>query len=429
MKRLHTLGLTLALLGVFTLTTVQQASAQESNKIVVIKKKTDANGQQIVEEVIVTNDENDALLQEINAQVADKVVVVNGNCNKNSSYNENNDCLKHQNKQVNVNVDENDGEKVITINVDGETETISLARGEELSEADRERLAEKGVFLKHNDGVTWVGKGKHDFDFDFDLGGLSEGLVDLGKGLAHIGDFNHAFAYDTRDINCAALGVYISSNGTGGVYINSIIGASGAEEAGLQRGDVIKSIDDEATGTYGQLHDALAKHEPGDVVTVTYVRDGVEDRVETQLRAWRDFPSFANSRHALVTCDKSAAPEETVTRKIIVIKKDKVEEPVLPENVNQSPIVNGIDNTLVLSDFVTFPNPTDGKFNVQFSAEAVPTVVSVFDAAGKEIFRDRLNDFNGFYNREIDLTAQARGALVLSVEQGGKSFTEQIVLH
>ncbi len=162
---------------------------------------------------------------------------------------------------------------------------------------------------------------------------------------------------------------------------------------------------------------------------MTYVRDGVEDRVETQLRAWRDFPSFANSRHALVTCDKSAAPEETVTRKIIVIKKDKVEEPVLPENVNQSPIVNDINNTLVLSDFVTFPNPTDGKFNVQFSAEAVPTVVSVFDAAGKEIFRDRLDEFDGFYNREIDLTSSARGALVLSVEQGGKSFTEQIVLH
>jgi hypothetical protein len=164
------------------------------------------------------------------------------------------------------------------------------------------------------------------------------------------------------------------------------------------------------------------------VVAVTYLRDGLEQRVETQLRAWRDFPSFANSRHAMVTCDKEATEE--VTRKIIVIKKDKAEEtPVVPENVNQSPLAETFVNNLELTDFVAYPNPTEGKFNVQFSAEAVPTIVSVFDASGKEVFRDKLDRFDGFYNREIDLSTTARGALVLSVEQDGKSFTEQIVLH
>jgi hypothetical protein len=165
------------------------------------------------------------------------------------------------------------------------------------------------------------------------------------------------------------------------------------------------------------------------VVTVTYSRGGVEDRVETQLRAWKDFPSFANSRHAFVNCGEEPVGEEIVTRKIIVIKKDKVETPEAPVNINQSPIAETIDNNLELSDFVAFPNPTDGKFNVQFSGEAKPTVVLVFDASGKEIFRDNVDNFNGYYNREIDLTSHARGGLVLSVEQEGKSYTEQIVLH
>jgi hypothetical protein len=285
------------------------------------------------------------------------------------------------------------------------------------------------VFLNHADGVTWVGKGQdHDFDFDFDLNleGLGKGLVHLNKELAHL---NHgwAVAAEQSDINCAALGVYVSTSNDGGVYVNSTIGASGAEEAGLARGDIIKYIDDVPTVNYRELHNALAKHEPGDVVTVTYTRDGAEDRVETQLRAWRDFPSFANSRHALVTCGEEPVAEETVTRKIIVIKKDKVEEPVAP--VNQSPIAETFDTYLDLTDFVAFPNPSDGKFNVQFTAEAKPTVVSVYDAAGKEIFRDNVDNFHGYYNREIDLTSNARGGVVLYVEQDGKTFTEQIVLH
>ncbi|HLF63593.1 MAG TPA: PDZ domain-containing protein [Saprospiraceae bacterium] len=451
MKRLHTLGLTLFLLCVCTLATVQPASAQDNKKVVVIKKTTDASGQQTVEKVIVTDDENDALLQEINAEVVDKVVVINGNCNKDIANHANKMCIKEDGRQVVVNVTNNDDEKVISINVDGETETIHLAKGEELSEVDKARLAKKGIFLNPENGVTWVGKDHdllfsldkcevvrnnhainsddYDFDFDINLEGLSDGLVSLGKGLAHLGDFNYAFAYDAGDINCAALGVYVSTSQSGGVYVNSTIGSSGAEEAGLQTGDIIRSIDEFPMSNYGQLHDVLAKYQPGDVVTVMYNRSGVEDRVETQLRAWKDFPSFASSRHALVTCDKQVPAEEFVTRKIIVIKKDKVDEPILPENVNQSPIVETFDNSLILSDFVAFPNPTEGKFNVQFTAEAQPTVVSVFDASGKEIFRDNVDNFNGYYNREIDLTSHARGALVLSVEQDGKSFTEQIVLH
>lgn len=416
MKRLHTLGLTLCMLCVCTLINAQQASAPDNTKVVIIKKKSDASGQQSVERIIVTDSEH-----------AEAMIV-----NVTSEHPCVNAINTHQN--VNVNVNEDNGEKVINIVVDGETETIRLAKGEELSQADRERLAAKGVYLDHQNGNTEVGEGQFDIDFDFDfdldLKGFGEGFMELGNGLTKIGEAGHAWVYRPEEarINCAALGVYISSNQGGGVYVNGIIGASGAEEAGLQRGDVIQSINDEVTTTYRELHEALAKHEPGDVVTVTYSRNGEEDRVESQLRAWKELTGFENSRHALVTCGEQPVAEETITRKIIVIKKDKV-EPAVPENLNQSPVVEANDNSLLLTDFVAFPNPTDGKFNVQFSAEAKPTVVSIFDASGKAVFRDKLQNFSGYYNREIDLTSYARGALVLSVEQDGLSFTEQIILH
>lgn len=431
MKQLHTLGLTICMLCVCTLITAQQASAPDNTKVVIIKKKSDASGQQSVERVIVTDSEHaELMLLETSGENKTYSFQLNG-CGDKLMRVENSEGVKQHNKSVTIT--ENNGEKLLTIEIDGQTETITLAEGEGLSQADRELLAAKGIYLNHlNEAPAGEGQFDIDFDFDFDLDlkGFGEGFMEMGKGLAKIGEGGHAWVYRPEEsrINCAALGVYITTNHGGGVFVNGIIGASGAEQAGLQRGDIITSIDDDATTTYRELHEALAKHEPGDVVTVTYSRDGVEDRVESQLRAWKELTGFENSRHALVTCGEQPVAEETITRKIIVIKKDKA-EPAVPENLNQSPVVEALDNSLILTDFVAFPNPTDGKFNVQFSAEEKPTVVSVFDASGKEVFRDKLQHFSGYYNREIDLSSHARGALVLSVEQDGKSFTEQIILH
>jgi PDZ domain-containing secreted protein len=377
MKRLHTLCLALFCLSVSTLTFIPATTAQTSGnqKVVVIKKKTDSNGQQTIESHIVTDAaEADNMINEIQADAIIYEAEGTHPCVNLAQTKCDKVYTTTINKNLVVDVNDDNGEKVVVINVDGETETIRLAKGKELSAEDKERLAAKGMVINSENGTTWV-RGPVDVNFDFDLdlnlSGLSENLVDLGKGLTHLGDLHHVVAYAGDNINCAALGVYVSSNSPTGVYVNSIIGKSGAEEAGLQSGDVISSIDEYPTTQYGLLHAALSNYEPGDVVTVTYVRDGKEDRVEVQLRAWKEFPAFANSRHALITCGQDVK-EEVVSRKVIVIKKDKVEEPV-QENVNQSPSFIP-DNTLEIADFTAFPNPTDGKFNVQFTAEAVEAI-------------------------------------------------------
>jgi hypothetical protein len=51
----------------------------------------------------------------------------------------------------------------------------------------------------------------------------------------------YSYGHD-RKINCAALGVYVSNDGReeGGAKINSLIERGGAQEAGLQAGDVVQ---------------------------------------------------------------------------------------------------------------------------------------------------------------------------------------------
>lgn len=57
---------------------------------------------------------------------------------------------------------------------------------------------------------------------------------------------------------------------------------SGAAKAGVQRGDVIISINDEHMSTIKQLSEYLVNFESGDTVTVKIVRDNNE-KIEMQI--------------------------------------------------------------------------------------------------------------------------------------------------
>jgi hypothetical protein len=66
---------------------------------------------------------------------------------------------------------------------------------------------------------------------------------------------------------------------------------------------------------------------------------------------------------------------------------------------------------------------------LRFEAEAQPTEVLITDLGGKEVFRANIERFNGYYDREIDLSRAAKGTLLLVVRQQDKVFTEKIVLQ
>lgn len=59
-----------------------------------------------------------------------------------------------------------------------------------------------------------------------------------------------------------------------GVYINGVLEGSAADEAGLKQGDVIRKLDGEPVLNTPLLQENVARHRPGDQVTVEYVRNG-----------------------------------------------------------------------------------------------------------------------------------------------------------
>jgi S1-C subfamily serine protease len=69
-----------------------------------------------------------------------------------------------------------------------------------------------------------------------------------------------------------------------GVYISQVTDASAAEEAGLQKGDVITNFDGKKVTKMSELQEAIAQHRPGDKVNVTYKRGKKENKVSVTLR-------------------------------------------------------------------------------------------------------------------------------------------------
>ena len=68
-----------------------------------------------------------------------------------------------------------------------------------------------------------------------------------------------------------------------GALVVLVAEGSAAEEAGLERGDIITAIDDEPVTSMADLAGQISAHAPGDEVTLTLVRDGDEQTVEVTL--------------------------------------------------------------------------------------------------------------------------------------------------
>ncbi|MFL5740908.1 MAG: PDZ domain-containing protein [Flavisolibacter sp.] len=90
----------------------------------------------------------------------------------------------------------------------------------------------------------------------------------------------------SENSNRAMLGV--NTEGTDkGAQIELVTEGSAADKAGLKKGDVITKIDNKAIESSDDLTEAVRAHKPGDKVGITYLRDGKEQKITTELGKWK----------------------------------------------------------------------------------------------------------------------------------------------
>ncbi|WP_199797496.1 trypsin-like peptidase domain-containing protein [Hymenobacter amundsenii] len=79
-----------------------------------------------------------------------------------------------------------------------------------------------------------------------------------------------------------------------GVYITGVLGNSAAAAAGLQEGDIIQRIDGMQLNSSAEFSERIARHRPGDVVKLTYLRDSKTRSTSATLKG-EEAPATAKS--------------------------------------------------------------------------------------------------------------------------------------
>jgi len=105
------------------------------------------------------------------------------------------------------------------------------------------------------------------------------------------GNWNMHFSDDgisllTEDSNRAMLGV-VTDEDAKGARIKSVSKESAAEKAGLKEGDIITRIGDDKIEHTGDVTKAVRSRKPGDKVSITYLRNGKEQKTTTELGKWK----------------------------------------------------------------------------------------------------------------------------------------------
>ncbi|MFN0013560.1 MAG: PDZ domain-containing protein [Saprospiraceae bacterium] len=220
------------------------------------------------------------------------------------------------------------------------------------------------------------------------------------KLSADRGFFSHKIERDPCKV---FIGVYTTSNafeGRKGARVTGVIDDTPAKESGIQPGDVILALNGQPVSNHTDLLSERNKNKPGDAFTLTVLRDGETMEIDAKFKS----------------C-------ETPGTKPV---EEKVQ--VLTESDKIAPRDQPTDNLLQMEVLDAYPNPTFGPLNINIEAEAVPTIVRILDVTGRAVYTKELPQFGGSFSEQINLFNNRPGNYVISVQQGDKVRTKQIVL-
>ena len=101
-----------------------------------------------------------------------------------------------------------------------------------------------------------------------------------------------------------------------GVYINEVSKSGAADKAGIKAGDVLIAIDSTVITTPSSVQEAVSKFSPGDVATVTVIRDGKDMKLDVTFKGTSQDTGTVSDDGSIAFYGSSikAADEETLKR-------------------------------------------------------------------------------------------------------------------
>jgi membrane-associated protease RseP (regulator of RpoE activity) len=119
--------------------------------------------------------------------------------------------------------------------------------------------------------------------FSLDVQYSSDGNRKIIEDLMEFGNVQRGvLGVEGRELN-SAFSKEIGINETQGFYVGNVTKNSGAEKAGIEKGDIIVAIDNKDVKSFSDLTLHLNTKRPNDFVEVTVIRKGKTKNISIQL--------------------------------------------------------------------------------------------------------------------------------------------------
>lgn len=271
----------------------------------------------------------------------------------------------------------------------------------------------------------------------------------------HSGNFR--IKTETKKTSRPMLGVTLKET-DGVVEIQSIIENSPAQQMGLKEGDILKEVNGISVEHISSVTEGVKKSNVGETIEVDYERDGAQLNSSAEMKMVEFTP---NVRHIEREYKWNGSEEDAkeLLEKSLEIKEMEVEMNELAKTFktmkftemptfhhtqmyrNQPTrefIISGgsstkeesiLDDEGVVEDaFEIYPNPNDGKFNIEFQAEkGEETEVKVFDASNKLIYQRKYQGNGALIKEEIDVSQNPKGVYIIQIESGNNMEVRKVI--
>ncbi|MBK8485454.1 MAG: PDZ domain-containing protein [Saprospiraceae bacterium] len=352
--------------------------------------------------------------------------------------------------------------KIIIENINGKETQKEIIDTLEISDLDENNILEKDLEVILKDGKN--------SEILLIEGAEGSSVHPEAKELEWI---NSELANSHSPLNKAVLGVQLENvNGNNGAQILEIFEGSAAQKAGLEEGDILLSIDGKETNTVDEILEALSDNKPGDKVRLSYLRGTkiktvkatLQERTADAINIKACHPGVnekmncckagSNGNKCIIIKNKDGEQiikeignhsGDSKINKRIIIRKHETEnsKSMNSESETKDSELEGSGDhhnknlevhatktqSLNVEYLASSPNPSNGQMKINFIGLKEPTTIQVLDLNGKEIYIEKLDNFDGIYNKEINIRNEAKGTLILKIIQGEKIISQKIIVE
>ncbi len=89
-----------------------------------------------------------------------------------------------------------------------------------------------------------------------------------------------------------------------------------------------------------------------------------------------------------------------------------------------------INENILVNDFSIFPNPNNGEFSISFNMISLAEInITILDLTGRIVFQKNEGEFNGKFERFINLSDLNKGMYLFNLQAGTQQINKRFVIQ